>query len=198
MTYTISEEECAKRDITPEELHMLLLIRMGANIPQLLKSLTEKEKAVKVGPDAYQITRRWDDEVNFALLNAEVDMKPDNFIEELAEEMQSLFPGGKKEGTKVYWKGNKRELTLRLKKFFKLYGNAYTKEQIIRATVNYVDGFNGSYSNMRVLKYFIWKDDRRMMEDGNIKVVELSELADHLENIEQEVSTHADWTSSLK
>lgn len=198
MTYTISEEECAKRDITSEELHMLLLIRMGTDIPQLLRSLTEQEKAMKVGPDQYQITRRWDDEVTLALLNADVDRKSDTFIEELAEEMQSLFPSGKKEGTKVYWKGNKRELTLRLQKFFKLYGNSYTKEQIIRATVNYVEGFNGSYSNMRVLKYFIWKDDRRMMEDGNIKVIELSELADHLENIEQEVSTRSDWTSSLK
>ena len=111
--------------------------------------------------------------------------------------MKELFPKGKKEGTQVYWRGNKRELT-RLKKFFKLYGSNYSKEQILKATKDYVESFNGLYNNMRVLKYFIWKDMRKTMEDGTVQVVEVSELADHLENVGQEEVIKQDWTSTLK
>ena len=76
----------------------------------------------------------------------------------------------------------KREISLRLKKFFKLYDNTYTDEQILTAAKNYVETFNGQYNYMRVLKYFIWKDEKKLTEDEKIQVVEISDLANYIEN----------------
>ena len=55
-----------------------------------------------------------------------------------------------------------------MQKFFKLYGNKYTDEQILKATQDYVSSFNGNYSYMRVLKYFILKDERKSDEKSEL------------------------------
>lgn len=198
MTYTINEEECIKKGFTVEEVHLLILLKLGVDIDELLESMIEEEKILLTDDEYYMLTPRWNDQLALVLLDSDKNKTPEDIIEELVEEMKELFPKGKKEGTQVYWRGNKRELTLRLKKFFKLYGNDYSKEQILKATKDYVESFNGIYNNMRVLKYFIWKDMRKTMEDGTVQVVEVSELADHLENVGQEEVIKQDWTSTLK
>lgn len=198
MTYTINEEECIKKGFTVEEVHLLILLKLGADIDELLESMIQEEKILLTDDEYYMLTPRWNDQLALVLLDSDKNKTPEDIIEELVEEMKELFPKGKKEGTQVYWRGNKRELTLRLKKFFKLYGSNYSKEQILKATKDYVESFNGIYNNMRVLKYFIWKDMRKTMEDGTVQVVEVSELADHLENVGQEEVIKQDWTSTLK
>lgn len=198
MTYTINEEECIKKGFTVEEVHLLILLKLGADIDELLGSMIQEEKILLTDDEYYMLTPRWNDQLALVLLDSDKNKTPEDIIEELGEEMKELFPKGKKEGTQVYWRGNKRELTLRLKKFFKLYGSNYSKEQILKATKDYVESFNGIYNNMRVLKYFIWKDMRKTMEDGTVQVVEVSELADHLENVGQEEVIKQDWTSTLK
>lgn len=198
MTYTINEEECIKKGFTVEEVHLLILLKLGADIDELLGSMIQEEKILLTDDEYYMLTPRWNDQLALVLLDSDKNKTPEDIIEELGEEMKELFPKGKKEGTQVYWRGNKRELTLRLKKFFKLYGSDYSKEQILKATKDYVESFNGIYNNMRVLKYFIWKDMRKTMEDGTVQVVEVSELADHLENVGQEEVIKQDWTSTLK
>lgn len=198
MTYTINEEECIKKGFTVEEVHLLILLKLGADIDELLGSMIQEEKILLTDDEYYMLTPRWNDQLALVLLDSDKNKTPEDIIEELGEEMKELFPKGKKEGTQVYWRGNKRELTLRLKKFFKLYGSDYSKEQILKATKDYVESFNGLYNNMRVLKYFIWKDMRKTMEDGTVQVVEVSELADHLENVGQEEVIKQDWTSTLK
>ena len=45
------------------------------------------------------------------------------------EQMRELFPTGMKVGSSA-WRGNIRELKLRMQKFFRLYGD-YTDEQIL-------------------------------------------------------------------
>lgn len=194
MTYTINEEECIKKGFTVEEVHLLILLKLGADIDELLGSMIQEEKILLTDDEYYMLTPRWNDQLALVLLDSDKNKTPEDIIEELGEEMKELFPKGKKEGTQVYWRGNKRELTLRLKKFFKLYGSDYSKEQILKATKDYVESFNGIYNNMRVLKYFIWKDMRKTMEDGTVQVVEVSELADHLENVGQEEVIKQDWT----
>lgn len=198
MTITINKEECIKKGFTVEEVLLMLLLKLGTDINKLFQDLLAEEKIVRTEDGDILLTQRWYDQLSLVLLDSDKDKTPEKLIDELVDEMKEIFPKGKKEGTKVYWRGNKRELSLRLKKFFKLYGNDYTKEQILEATREYVESFNGVYDNMRVLKYFIWKDDRRIMEDGTIKVIEVSELADCLENIGQEDSLKRDWTSTLK
>lgn len=198
MTITINEKECEKKGLAVEEVLLMLLLKLGVNTDDLLLDLLAEEKVVKGESGKIFITPRWNDQLSLVLLDSDKDRSPEEAIDELVEEMKEYFPKGRKEGTQVYWRGNKRELSLRLKKFFKLYGSNYSKKQILAATKSYVDSFNGLYNNMRVLKYFIWKDVRKTMEDGTVQVVEVSELADHLENIGQEEVLKADWTSTLK
>ena len=73
-----------------------------------------------------------------------------------------------------------------------MYGTKYTDEQIINATQKYVNSFNGNYAYLKLLKYFIWKDERLKGESVQ------SLLADFIENESAEGTTNTDWTVELK
>ena len=94
-------------------------------------------------------------------------------------------------GTTYYYKGNLQDIEKKLKSFKKRYGN-YTDEDIIKATENYIKSFNGNYTYLKLLKYFIWKDEKR---DG--ETIATSVLADWIENEGQEDCLSNDWTSTL-
>lgn len=117
-------------------------------------------------------------------------------IERLAEKLMEVFPKGKKEGTPYYWKGNKKEIKDKLKKFFVYFGNSYTDNQIVQAARMYVTSFNGDYRFMRLLKYFIWKNDiKRDAESASVE--QISELASYIENSGQESSLGNNWMDQL-
>jgi hypothetical protein len=72
-------------------------------------------------------------------------------------------------------------------------------EDILDATRRYVASFQGNYSGMRLIKYFILKDDVRQGEDGN-HVEQISDLATFLENKESEGEegvTNEGWTTKM-
>ena len=73
-----------------------------------------------------------------------------------------------------------------------MYGTKYTDEQIINATQKYINSFNGNYTYLKLLKYFIWKDERLKGESVQ------SLLADFIENESAEDTTSSDWTVELK
>ena len=109
---------------------------------------------------------------------------------------QELFPKGKKPGTTQYWTEGTSLIVKRLKVFFKKYGE-YTDEQILSAAERYIKSFNGNYSYMRVLKYFILKDERKSDEEGKLIVQQVSDLATFIENAEDLDPVRNDWTSNL-
>ena len=78
-----------------------------------------------------------------------------------------------------------------------MYGNKYSDEQIIHAAKKYVESFNGQYTYMRALKYFIWKDEKKMGSDGRKYIEEVSDLASYIENAGQEDDLKRDWTSTI-
>ena len=78
------------------------------------------------------------------------------------------------------------------KRFFKKYVNDFTNEQIIQTTEKYVEGFNGSYQYMRLLKYFIFKE--KVGANGEIEGD--SELISYIENTDDE-DLRNEWTSTL-
>lgn len=196
MTISINEDVCEKNNIQPEELLAILLVKTGVNIPELFKSLEDRRMLVKDIFNNYLVTQRWDDVASTVLLDSDKDKPSPDRIENLAVKLAEIFPKGKKEGTCYYFKGNKKDNILRLKKFFKLYGH-YTDEQILDAAQRYVDSFNGNYTYMRILKYFIWKDDVRKDAEGNGYVDEHSDLANWIENKDSINTTNSDWTTSL-
>ena len=106
-------------------------------------------------------------------------------IELLAEQMRLMFPEGKKQGTTKYWRDNKSNVEAKLKTFFKKYGH-YDSELILKATQKYVDSFGDSRQLMRILPYFIEKENS-------------SELMTIIENIDEVKSDSQNelWTTKL-
>lgn len=197
MTVSINEEICKKNGLNISELFAILLIKTCEDLPKLFKSLEDRKIVVKDMFDGYMITQRWDDVASSILLDSDKNHQSPERLENLVVKLMEQFPKEKKAGTCHYFRGNKKDNILRLKKFFKLYGK-YTDQQIIDAAKRYVSSFNGNYSYMRVLKYFIWKDDVKTDADGNRYVDEVSDLANWIENAGQEDSMNSDWTSTLK
>lgn len=182
MIFTIDEQVCKKYDIKVEEVLALLLVKSGVKINELYSNLEQKQALINDIFNNYMITQRYDDIVSSVLLDSDKSRETPERIENLALELMKVFPKEKKAGTCHYFKGNKKDISLKLKKFFKLYGNQYTDEQMINAAKRYVDSFNGNYTYMRILKYFIWKDERKTNEDGKTYVEETSDLATWIEN----------------
>ena len=200
MKITIDEDACKKVKLSLPEVLMITLVKTGVNIETLLKQMKEKQILVEehtlLGTNLL-VTQRWSDLSDKALLSADKSVPDNKRLENLAKSLMEVFPAGKKEGTSQYWKGNLRDNTLRLAKFFKLYGDKYTDEQMIEAAKNYVSSHNGKYQYMRVLKYFIWKDTRKVNSEGEGYIEEVSDLAAFIENAKDEQDLKDDWVSNM-
>jgi hypothetical protein len=200
MKITIDEDACKKVKLSLPEVLMITLVKTGVNIETLLKQMKEKQILVEehtlLGTNLL-VTQRWSDLSDKALLSADKSVPDNKRLENLAKSLMEVFPAGKKEGTSQYWKGNLRDNTLRLAKFFKLYGDKYTDEQMIEAAKNYVSSHNEKYQYMRVLKYFIWKDTRKVNSEGEGYIEEVSDLAAFIENAKDEKNLKDDWMSTM-
>lgn len=200
MKITIDEDACKKVKLSLPESLMIILVKTGVNLEELLKQMKEKQILIEehtlLGTNLL-VTQRWSDLCDKALLSADKAVPDNKRLENLAKALMEVFPAGKKEGTSQYWKGNLRDNTLRLAKFFKLYGDKYTDEQLIEAAKNYVSSHNGKYQYMRVLKYFIWKDARKVNSEGESYIEEVSDLAAFIENAKDEKNLKDDWMSTM-
>lgn len=184
MKYIFDTKIVAKAGLTIPEFMFLLFVKSGGSLNKELPSLTNKGAYI-----SDNITPRWSDICDKVLLDSEKAVPTDGEMEGIALKMMEIFPTGKKPGTQYYWRGNKREILLKLRTFFKLYGSKYTEEEILDATYRYVDSFHGDYKFMRLLKYFIWKKD-----EGE----EISELATFIDNAGQEDSDDSSWVTELR
>lgn len=200
MKITIDEDACKKVKLSLPESLMIILVKTGVNLEELVKQMKEKQILIEehtlLGTN-FLVTQRWSDLCDKALLSADKAVPDNKRLENLAKALMEVFPAGKKEGTSQYWKGNLRDNTLRLAKFFKLYGDKYTDEQLIEAAKNYVSSHNGKYQYMRVLKYFIWKDARKVNSEGEGYIEEVSDLAAFIENAKDEKNLKDDWMSTM-
>lgn len=197
MKYIIDTEVCEKEGISMDTLFALLLIKSSDNIPKLFKSLEEDKIIFKDMFNNYTISSKYDDLTCNILLNSDISVPQDTRIDILTDKLREIFPKGKKGGSVYYWRDNRKCISLRLKKWFKLFGDKYTDEQIIEATKKYVTSFNGDYTYMKLLKYFIWKDTKKEDSDGNIYIEQTSELLSYLEN-EDVNSITSNWINELK
>ena len=196
MTITIDEDVCKSLGLSMPEVLALALVKTGTDIPLLFANLEDKKAIVKDMFNKYLVTMGYDERLSSVLLDSDKDRQPQDRIELLASQMMEFFPALKKAGSSQYFRGNRKDVTLRLKKFFKLYGNKFSNEQILAATKKYVESFNGNYTYMRVLKYFIWKDEKRVDSDGMGYVNEISDLATYIENNGKEFNN--EWAANLK
>lgn len=199
MNYIINEDICKKKGMDLPSLLAVLLVKTGVNISELFDNLIERQILVKdMFSSGFLVTQRWDSVCSDILLSADKSVPSDERLDSLVDKLMEIFPKGKKEGTTIYWRGNRKDNKERLQKFFKLYGNKYSDEQILHATSEYVKSFNGQYNYMRALKYFIWKDVKKTSSNNEGYIEEVSDLASYIENSGQEENLSNDWTTTLR
>lgn len=199
MKYVIDEDVCSKYAMSlPEVLAVLLVKSCDGRLYETLSQVHDNLILYtdKNSPNLITVVRNaFDDKVCKILLESDKAVPKEDRCETLAIKLRALFPKGMKTGNSA-WRGNLREITLKLQKFFKLYGNKWTDEEIVSATERYVKSFNGDYTYMRILKYFILKNTRKVNEDGVGYTEETSDLATCLENPEE--IDNIDWTTAMR
>lgn len=195
MKITIDEDVCRKNGLELSDLFAILYVRCTDNVEKHKEYIANNEIIINKD-NQYFIDTAYSELVDSILLTSDKSIPEKLDCEKLAIDMRQLFPKGIKTGSSA-WRGNLREITLRLQKFFKLYGSDWTEEQILAATKRYIDSFNGDTKFMRILKYFILKSEKKFNEDGKFVVEEVSELATWLENDDLEKEDTL-WQSELK
>ena len=123
----------------------------------------------------------------FMSIISEAEVLDSSDLKKLATELKEIYPKGKKPNTSYYWADGVALIEARLKLFFRKFGY-YDPEEIIDATKRYVDSFNGDYSYMRTLKYFIFKDVK-----GEEGIEKSSDLLNFIENKNE--STQDNWNN---
>ena len=166
----------------------------GAEILLVQKGLITAERNENHQPIGWRITKKGAEILDSIILDSDREQEPQTQLIPLATKLKEIFPKGKKDGTNYYWAEGVALIVRRLRLFFRKYGNEYTDDQIIQAAEKYVQGFNGNYQYMKLLKYFILKEK----VGANGEVEGESELINYIENAGQEESLSNDWVSTLK
>lgn len=181
--------------LTEEEFLLLYLINKESDLKKLAKKLLFKNylQEDSTTKNLFFITHKGKEALEYLLIHGnKTASNIEDELEHLAIQLKELYPKGKKEGTNYLWRCNTVEITKRLKLLIGKYHFNFTPEQAIQATKRYVSSFNGDYSRMRLLKYFIIKAEKDI--DGNTNVI--SDMMTMIENEDQE-NSNKDWTTNL-
>lgn len=193
----IDEAKCLKLGLTLQETLIAIAISMGkykeTATNMLNRGIITLDLFKQGSPD---ITSKWKSKVDSFLASDE------QRLETLALKVQNCFPKQKLmyangRESPFYFRCNKTEIKNKLKKFLDFYGEV-SDDDIIDATKRYVNTYAPKgYVGMRLAKYFILKDDRRLTADDEVHVEQLSDLATFLENKSenkpQDIVNGDDW-----
>lgn len=197
-TVCLNKKAAQQNGITIDEALLMLVIHNKADLEGAERALIQKGLITAERNDLFQqvgwrLTNKGTEVLDSVIMDSDKEQEPQDRLIQLATKLKEVFPKGKKDGTNYYWADGVALIVRRLKLFFKKYGNKFTDEQIIQAAEKYVQGFNGNYQYMRLLKYFIFKEK----VGANGEVEGDSELISYIENAGQEEDLRNDWTSSL-
>lgn len=198
MKLTIDEKECLKHHLTPEEVIVMLALRTCKDTNEVVANLEARE-IITDKSGQFMLTQRWSDELDEILLDSSGDINDEDRLKSLAQKMRDAYPRGKMPGTSYFYRCNNREVVLKLKKFFTLYGN-YSDDKILDAEKRFIASYNGNYKYLPLIKYFIHKDKLKLGEDGQQHVSPESPLATYLENKEDSnlVTASDDWLTNVR
>ena len=194
MKTVLNEKICLKHNLTLQELLVALAVRVG-KVNEVVNNLVSREVIVERNGE-YYITQHWNDVVDEILCdsaNNGIDLSDERLLA-LAKKVQECFPVMKMRNaygqeTPFYYRCNKTEIKNKLKKFLTVYGDV-PDDDIVNATKRYVATYaSKGYVGMRLAKYFIIKEDRKLHADEEIHVEEISDLATFLENKTDEEET---------
>nr|DAP88769.1 MAG TPA: hypothetical protein [Crassvirales sp.] len=177
MKITLDEKTCLKNKLTLQEALIAAAVSMG-NYKSVFDNMINRHV---LGIMGQSLDSKWKDTIK-NLIDTE-----DERFEVLAIKVQECFPKQKMiypngSTSPFYFRCNKGEIRNKLKKFIEVYGEV-SDEDIIDAAKRYVASYAPKgYRGMRLAKYFIMKDDRKLSADDEIHVEQLSDLATFLEN----------------
>ena len=194
----LKEKAIINNNITFEEALLLIMIANNFTLDikessLVSKGLITKDLSSMFSSNEWRITNKGTELINSIIIDSDKCKTSDASLENLATKLKEIFPKGKKEGTNYYWADGTALIIRRLKLFFKKYGEIYSEEQIIQAATDYVRSFNGDYTYMKLLKYFILKE--KIGVGGDIEGE--SELINHIENANQLDNTKRDWMDEI-
>lgn len=199
MTISLNKTACSNNGVSLGEALLMVAIANKVNLKESEQALISKgyitaERDTFFQPVGWVLTKKGITIIDSVVLESDKMQEPEDRLNSLAKRLKEIFPKGKKDGTNYYWADGVALIVRRLKLFFKKYGNTFTDEQIIQATEKYVQGFNGNYQYMRLLKYFIFKE--KVGAGGEVEGD--SELISYIENAGQEENLRNDWTTTLR
>ena len=177
MKITLDEKTCLKNKLTLQEALIATAVGLGG-YDKILNNMILRGI---VNGSHTEVLSDWE-----GIIKKLTDNKDSRF-EELALQVQTCFPKQKMIypnglASPFYFRCNKTEIKNKLKKFIEVYGEV-SDEDIIDATKRYVASYAPKgYRGMRLAKYFIIKDDRKLSADDEVHVEQLSDLATFLEN----------------
>ena len=198
MIICLNKQIIDQYNMTIDEILLMIVLENNIDLDVAQKNLINKgyitaNRNELFLPIGWRLTNTGKDMLNTIIVDSDKHQEPQEKLTDLATKLKAIFPKGKKDGTNYYWSDGVPLVIRRLKLFFKKYGSNFTNEQIIQATEKYVEGFNGSYQYMRLLKYFIFKE--KVGANGEIEGD--SELISYIENADEEENLKNEWTSTL-
>lgn len=196
MKLTVDEYILDKYNLSLNEFLVLYLSANSVNIKSCMESLIQKGLAYKdmFYENSIVVSNNIKDTVSSIIIESDKNIiDKDQQFTDLANKLRELYPAGRKEGTTYMWRGTTAEIAKKLKTLVVKYGYSFTEEQVIKATKEYINSFNGNYKRMRLLKYFILKSEKDA--DDNVNVI--SELMSFIENEGQLDSERNDWMSTM-
>lgn len=178
MNISIDEKVLKNNGYTLGDFLICFAIKVCKNrdILQHVSELKEKGKIFESLTHHHYLQLKTEKDVERIIMESDKFTPSVSSIEELTLKLQELFPKERKcdaNGVPKYaYRGNKRDVTERLQKFFKLYGK-YSYDDVLECTKRYVESFKYDKTYMRILPYYILKDGE-------------SQLATELENMDIE------------
>lgn len=167
-----------KEDLTLKEFALLLYYKETGVIldTPIAEELWNKGYLCKE-IDGYSIVpMKWNKLCHMA---TSIKIPDDKHLTNLATKLMELVPQGKIGDGPYYYKCNTKENVQMLRLFHREYrnneGNPYSDKDIIDATKEYVDSFDGDYTRMVALRNYIYRVDRNTGDSSSL-------LASYLEN----------------
>lgn len=201
MKFTIDTEECDRLGIDlPTALYLIALYKGYLITDTVFHKAGLNGYLVYDGLDAFsnpmnpRLTEKGADIIETFVLNSEFRESHHDVdrYDMLADKLRDLFPTGRKPGTSLMWKDSTAIISKRLKTLVKKHGVSFTDEEAIDATRKYIDSFNGNYTYMQVLKYFISKQE---LKNGSWE--ESSQFLSYLANKDQPELGN-DWRDNVR
>ena len=137
------------------------------------------------------------DTSNFTIVKLRDAPISEQFFEDLAKGLRSLWPPGDKDN-KYPWRDSVKNLKMRLQALWEERRlNNYTLDECLAVARRYLAQFENDTKYMKLLKYYIWKQKKLVSSDGSVTYTYESQFADMLEGKSDIDAIENEWASML-